>query len=90
VFTKGQNPMKLLGEDGEIAAGPAAGPVPPSAPSTSGSGAPTGTSTVSGGTTSSRIASVETGLGAKRQTVRRKRNPNLNFKKFKDPSKEQK
>lgn len=71
VMAKGQ---KLLGEDGEIAAGPAAIPVA-NAPSSS----------TANGTSSNLIAQVQTGIGKKRQIVRRKRNPDIVFNRFERP-----
>lgn len=74
--TAGQE-MKLLGEDGEIAAGPSAGPAPVS---------PAATSTNAGS-----VGSVTTGIGTKKfQIIRRKRNPDaVSLKKFEKPKDEE-
>jgi hypothetical protein len=76
--TAGQE-MKLLGEDGEIAAGPNAGPAPVSPAATASS------------TNAGAVGSVTTGVGTKKfQIIRRKRNPDaVSTKKFEKPKDEE-
>lgn len=76
--TKGQE-MKLLGEDGEIAAGPNAGPASASQASTASS------------TNAGSVSDVQTGIGGKKfQIIRRKRNPDaVATKKFAKPKDEE-
>jgi hypothetical protein len=73
---------KLLGEDGEIAPGPGAGPVASSAPSATAS---TITATNSGA-----VSSVQgVGIAKKRKTVMRRRNPDAIAAKFEKPKDEE-
>jgi hypothetical protein len=76
--TDGQT-TKLLGEDGEIAPGPGAGPANPSAPSGS-----TALATNSGA-----VSSVQGGGLKKRKTVMRRRNPDAIAAKFEKPKDEE-
>ena len=85
VFAKGQN-MKLLGEDGEIATGGGVGGATAGAATASGPTMAPGSSPTGNATTSQNIATVETGIGRNRNIVKRRRNLNIKYQKFKRPT----